>query len=139
MSLIDLQTELIAQRSNLSSQKTKLRDYKNKANALEKLYNRMKDKKENMIDMKKDMVSFANKEYNDWKGNVFDIRYQDKLENDLVDSKFTKIIDIIDDNLDAINTERTKYQNKILNTQGLIGRIEAAINSLVTKIENWFN
>lgn len=89
--------------------------------------------------MKKDMVSFANKEYNDWKGNVFDIRYQDKLENDLVDSKFTKIIDIIDDNLDAINTERTKYQNKILNTQGLIGRIEAAINSLVTKIENWFN
>lgn len=89
--------------------------------------------------MKKDMVSFANKEYNDWKGNVFDIRYQDKLENDLVDSKFTKIIDIIDDNLDAINTERTKYQNKILNTQGLIGRIEAAINSLVTRIENWFN
>ena len=46
---------------------------------------------------------------------------------------------IIDDNLDAITTERTKYQNKILNTQGLIGRIEAAINSLVTKIENWFN
>ena len=89
--------------------------------------------------MKKDMVSFANKEYNDWKGNVFDIRYQDKLENDLVDSKFTKIIDIIDDNLDAINTERTKYENKILNTQGLIGKIEAAINSLVTKIENWFN
>ena len=89
--------------------------------------------------MKKDMVSFANKEYNDWKGNVFDIRYQDKLENDLVDSKFTKIIDIIDDNLDAINTERTKYQNKILNTQGLIGKIEAAINSLVTRIENWLN
>lgn len=89
--------------------------------------------------MKKDMVSFANKEYNDWKGNVFDIRYQDKLENDLVDSKFTKIIDIIDDNLDAINTERTKYENKILNTQGLIGKIEAAINSLVTRIENWLN
>ena len=89
--------------------------------------------------MKKDMVSFANKEYNDWKGNVFDIRYQDKLENDLVDSKFTKIIDIIDDNLDAINTDRTKYENKILNTQGLIGKIEAAINSLVTRIENWLN
>lgn len=139
MSLIDLQTALIAQKSKLRSEKTKLRNYKNKADALEKLYNRMKDKKENMIDMKKDMVSFANKEYNDWKGNVFDTRYQDKLQNDLVDSKFTKIIDIIDDNLDAINTERTKYENKILNTQGLIGKIEAAINSLVTRIENWLN
>lgn len=139
MSLIDLQTELIAKRNSLSSQKSKLRDYKNKAEALEKLYNRMKSKKEDMEDMKKDMVSFAHKEYNDWKGNIFDTRYQDKLKNDLVDSKFTKIINIIDDNLDAINTERTKYQNKILNTQGLIGRIEAAINSLVTQIENWFN
>ena len=92
-----------------------------------------------MKDMKKDMVSFAHKEYNDWKGNVFDTRYQGKLKNDLVDSKFTKIIQIIDNNLDAINAERTRYQNKILNTQGLIGRIEAAINSLVTEIENWFN
>lgn len=61
-----------------------------------------------MKDMKKDMVSFAHKEYNDWKGNVFDTRYQDKLKNDLVDSKFTKIIQIIDNNLDAINAERTR-------------------------------
>lgn len=45
MSLIDLQTALIAQKSKLRSEKTKLRNYKNKADALEKLYNRMKDKK----------------------------------------------------------------------------------------------
>lgn len=41
--------------------------------------------------------------------------------------------------LDALNDEITRYENLCMEEYGLIGRLGAKINSLINRIENYFN
>lgn len=60
--------------------------------------------------------------------------YQEKV--DALDSLYDKMITIIDNNLDEINSEKRYYQNLIYQSKGIIGDIQAALNSISVKIQS---
>lgn len=139
MSLQDLKDQKSRYSSNLESEQSNLEYYRAKADALDDIYQRLKEKKKLMKAQKKTMNTFANENYETFKGNTYLNRYQNDLKSELVDNQYNNIITIIDENLDTINNERTRYENLCYNSKGIIGKLESSINSLVTQIENWVN
>lgn len=139
MSLESLKSESRSYRNRLSEEASRLREYQRKVDALTSLYERMKKKKEEMKALQGDLRSFVNKQYEYWRGNVFNNRYESKAREELAENDYGKMISIIDDNLDEINYKRAYYQNLIYESEGLIGDLEASINSVETQIENWIN
>jgi uncharacterized coiled-coil DUF342 family protein len=139
MSLESLKRRRSEYRKKLAEEKAKLDEYRKKAEALDDLYKKMKEKKSDMKGLDKDLKSFSDESYPYWQGNVFRNRYEVKVKTDLIDDGYDKMIDIIDANLDEINNERTRYENLVYESNGIIGRIEESINSIITRIENWVN
>lgn len=139
MSLESLKRKRSEYRKKLAEEKAKLDEYRKKAEALDDLYKKMKEKKSDMKSLDKDLKSFSDESYPYWQGNVFRNRYEVKVKTDLIDDGYDKMIDIIDANLDEINNERTRYENLVYESNGIIGRIEESINSIITRIENWVN
>lgn len=139
MELWELKSQKEANTNKLNSEKEKLKGYSEMAAKLDDLYEKLQVKKHDMKSQKNDMDSFSDETYSFWEGDTFNNRYQNELKEELINTMYTNIITTIDNNLDAINTERTRYQNLCLESEGIIGKLAASINSLVTKIENWIN
>lgn len=139
MDISILNTKLNELKEELREQEALNNSYRKKVDELGKIYREMQDVKKDMKKHKKEVSKFVEKTYKDWKGNTFKTRYQANLTECLIDGDYEKLLGKIDDNLDALNTEKTKYENLILKTGGIIGHISAGINSLVTEIENFLN
>lgn len=139
MSIEKLKYESNSYRAKLSEETYNLKIYEKKAKSLYDLYHRMKKMKEEMKDLKNLLKSFADEPYEYWQGNVFNTRYKNNVKEELIQNGYSKAIDIIDNNLDEINNKRTYYENLIYESEGIIGKFEACINSIETQIINWFN
>lgn len=134
-----LNTKLNELKAELRAQEALNNSYKHKVDEIDKIYSEMQDVKKDMKKHKKDVTKYVEKSYKYWKGNTFKTRYQANITECLIDGDYEKLLGKIDDNMDALNTEKTKYENLILKTGGIIGHISAGINSLVTEIENFVN
>ncbi|MBD7913264.1 MULTISPECIES: DUF5082 domain-containing protein [Clostridium] len=139
MSLSGLKRRRDSYRKDISEESSKLEDYRAKAKALASLYERMKEKKSEMKSLEKSLDSFVGQSYEFWEGNVYKTRYKNTAKNELVENGYGKMITIIDNNLDEINTKRAYYENLVYETEGIIGKLHSCLNSVITEIENWVN
>ncbi|EJO5346369.1 DUF5082 family protein [Clostridium botulinum] len=139
MSLESLKYEVNSYKKKLSEETYKLEMYQEKVDALYSLYERMKKKKEEMKYLKKSLENFVNESYEYWHGNVFNNRYTNNVKESLLQNGYSKMVTIIDNNLDEINNKKTYYENLIYESKGIIGKFEACINSVETHIVNWVN
>lgn len=139
MSLDSLKSKQNSYKKDLSEEKANLEMYQEKVDALDSLYDKMKDKKEEMESLKKSLKSFVNESYDHWKGNVFNDRYETHVRDELLENGYGKMMTIIDNNLDEINSEKRYYQNLIYQSKGIIGDLQSVLNSIAVKIQNWVN
>lgn len=139
MSLASLRSSLASKQSQISAERTNLSNYQAKIAEIDAVYQTLKGQKKAMKDLKKDAKSFAEQSYPYWQGAVFKNTYQARLEAEVIDGGYSQVISEIDTNLDALNTAKTEYENKVLSSQGFIGTLAAGINSLINAIENFVN
>lgn len=99
----------------------------------------MKEKKKTMEEHKKEVKTFSDKEYTNWTGNLFSNNYKKKIQDELIGESYEQIISDIDSNLDTLRDKRTSFENKILSSKGVIGSIEASINSIGNSIAKLLN
>ncbi|WP_195268325.1 DUF5082 family protein [Eubacterium sp. 1001713B170207_170306_E7] len=139
MSLESLQNSLYSKQSEISAERANLSNYQAKIAEIDAIYQTLKGQKKSMKELKKDVKSFGEQSYPYWQGNVFKTKYQEKLDSQIIEGGYEAVIGEIDTNLDALNTAKTEYENKVLASQGLIGVLAAGINSLINAIENFVN
>lgn len=138
MKLDDLKRDFEKYKYKMKQESAKLNDYKGKARELDNLYKRMKVKKDEMKEEQRSIKSYSNKSYQYFKGRIFGNKYQQACIS-LAYNEYGRTIDIIDENLDAINRKRTYYENLVYKSEDTIGSIKASLNSIATTIENWVN
>lgn len=107
------------------------------------LLRRLKQKKEWVADLKeayKDHKKATQKihdEDHDWKGSTYR-SFSAKMDSvESADERYYKYT--LDYVLDSLNNEITRIENLRMNEYGLLGQLGSKINSLVNKIENFFN
>lgn len=77
-------------------------------------------------------------DFMEWAGSnyaAFAESYVDRLCNE----KYTKYINGIDDNLDALVNEERRLENKLLENEGIIGKLRQGLNWLSSEIEKFIN
>jgi len=77
-------------------------------------------------------------DFMEWTGSnyaTFAESYVDRLCNE----KYTKYINGIDDNLDALVNEERRLENKLLENEGLTGKLRQGLNWLTSEIEKLIN
>lgn len=139
MSLAGLQNSLSSKQSEISAERANLSSYQAKIAEIDAIYQMLKGQKTSMKDLKKDVKTFGEQKYSYWEGNVFKTKYKEKLESQVIEGGYEVVISEIDTNLDALNTAKTEYENKVFASQGIIGVLAAGINSLLNAIENFVN
>jgi uncharacterized coiled-coil DUF342 family protein len=137
--LEDLRSSLDSYNASLAKERSKVSEYQVKVDAIDELYDELKEKKETMKQHKDEVKTFSDQEYTNWKGDLFSNSYKNKIQDELIGESYEKVIGDIDSNLDALRDKRTSYENKILSSKGVIGSLEAGINSLGNSIAKLFN
>ena len=131
---------LVRQRKNARSQYNACSD---RIENYDYLIRRLKNAKERVAEQKR-TFNTINKEDKkiykakyEWKGKNYDsFKIKGNVATDFNDDYYKDTLDYV---LDSINNEITRIQNKRIEEYGLLGRLGAKINSLGTKIENFFN
>lgn len=73
-----------------------------------------------------------------WRGSNYGL-YHDEYIRDLVNDKYTKLIGDIDQNLDALVSEERRLENRLLDNQGLIGKLRQGLNWITSELEKLVN
>lgn len=132
-----LRNSLSLKRKQLREKQNLQKEYRKKAAEIKKLYDRLLADKKSVQSYNKTYKAFADERFDDFKGTVFSKEYQPAVRE--ITTAYSTFIKNIDKNLDDLNREATKFENKANNLDGPIGLLKSAINSLTTTIENWFN
>lgn len=111
--------------------------YLAKAREIRAVYNRLADDKSIIVDYRNNVRRFSGERINTFQGALYKDKYIGSMA-ELIDG-YQKVIDRIDANMDALNMEVVKYENKANEMFGIIGNIQSRINTLSHRIENWFN
>lgn len=111
--------------------------YRDKASELKSLYNELKVVKNSAENYKSSFDRFAEEEYVNFCGEVYNSEYCVEMKN--IKTAYKNYIKDIDKNLDAINSKATWYYNKADSLNGIIGQIRALIRNAATWVENAFN
>lgn len=132
--------KLVRQRKNARSQYKACNDRIENYNYLIKRLNNAKEK----VAEQKRIFKTINKEDKkiykekyDWEGQKYNsFKIKGEVATDFNDDYYKNTLDYV---LDSINNEITRLQNERMEDYGLLGRLGSKINSLGTKIENFFN
>lgn len=136
---------LCNERSSASSQidasEARIADYEAKIELLETAYSSVKTVKDNIEEQWRADVKKCYNDYNDdgyeWAGKAYD-----EVESEVsqfICWHFEDIIDNIDDVLDEINLEITRYENLIIEEEGILVGLRTWWNNLCTRIANYWN
>jgi prefoldin subunit 5 len=136
--LADLNRKKSTNEQKLATSQQEIKAYQNNVDELQKIYQDLKNQKEDLKQQRSDIKNYANVKYALWQGNLYDKDYNNFLNAHLYRS-YDKVIDRVDKNMALINNERTKYENKIYKTEGVIGQLKATINTLWRQIQNWID
>lgn len=132
----ELRCEINAKESVLASRQRELEAYQERADYLRGLYNTLLEQKRALISTRNSISNSKSQSYEMWRGET--LRTHQAAVDATVGASDTLVREV-DAALDAINTQRAHYENKVSNTQGLIGCLKSVINSLGTQIQNWTN
>lgn len=135
----DLKNSIRQYQNTIDDDRQRIDEYTQKISEVERIYKDLKTEKENLINEKRAVQAVANETYSNWVGNLHANEYEPLLMDDVLNGSFQVTINAIDENLDALNDAKTRFENKINRTEGIIGTLEAGINSLWNEIENLMN
>lgn len=129
------------QKTELENENTKLR---NEISRLEKARNRLNSYIEELRGYRKsgerkvkEKISWKGSNYNSYKSSGENLMCEGLFgNNSSYLGQYIKSVDTIRDDLNLLITEK---QNKIYKNEGLIGQLKSAINTLKTKITNFWN
>ena len=124
-----------SQMERVKSDNSALQD---KVDALQRIYNELKDAKNELSALRNGVNHYAGKKYDLWAGHLYDQHFNRFLSRTLCGS-YDYVIREIDRNMAKVNNERARSQNRILRNEGIIGNLKAAINTIVTQIQNWID
>lgn len=132
-----LQRDLNRIKDNLQNS-IQMRDtYLAKAREIRSVYNKLAEDKTIIAGYRNDVRHFRGEKINTFQGALYKDKYIASM-SELIDA-YQKVIDRIDANMDALNMEVVKYENKANEMFGIIGDIQSTFNTLSHRIENWFN
>lgn len=135
----DLKNRIQQYQNTIEDDRQRIDEYNQKITEIEQIYNEMANEKENLINEKSTVQAVANESYSNWTGNLYANEYEPMLVDDVLNGSLQATIHAIDENLDALNDAKTRFENKINRTEGIIGTLEAGINSLWNEVENLMN
>lgn len=131
---------LVRQRRNARSQYNACSD---RIENYDYLIRRLKSAKERVAEQKRTFNTINKedkkiyKEKYDWEGQKYNsFKIKGEVATDFNDDYYKNTLDYV---LDSINNEITRLQNERMEEYGLLGQLGSKINSLGTKIENFFN
>ena len=131
---------LVRQRRNARSQYNACSD---RIENYDYLIRRLKSAKERVAEQKRTFNTINKedkkiyKETYDWEGQKYNsFKIKGEVATDFNDDYYKNTLDYV---LDSINNEITRLQNERMEEYGLLGQLGSKINSLGTKIENFFN
>lgn len=140
MGLIDDIKERIRQYENtIADDRQRINEYNGKIQDIDRIYNEMKIEKDNLVTEKSHVRTLSNETYANWKGDLHSNEYEPLLVDDVLNGSLQTTIRAIDENLDALNDAKTRFENKINRTEGIIGTLQAGVNSLWNEVENLLN
>lgn len=140
MSLLeDLKGRIQQYQATIEDDRQRIEEYSQKISEIDQIYQAMNDEKELLSDEKRAVQTLANETYSNWTGDLHSNEYEPKLEEDILNGSLQVTIRAIDENMDALNDAKTRFENKISRTQGIIGTLEAGINSMWNEVENLMN
>lgn len=124
-----LQTEISSLNSEITTIRSKVKRLRQAMKTVSQEKSNFKKTKKNTKKCVEDDYTWTGKKYSDFldKGSELDSESENYYKYQL---------DRIEDEL---NNEITYLENIILKKLGLIGTLSAEVNSLITKIENFFN
>ena len=131
---------LVRQREDTKSKKdacsARIENYDSLLSRLRKTKEEISDLKANFKQIKKKDKNLRKEKF-DWKGYTYD-NFKEKMENveDANEKYFKNSLDHV---LDSLNNEITRIQNERSYEKGLLGRLEATLNSLRNRIRNFWN
>lgn len=126
-----------AQASTVQSEINNLDD---QIDAMQAAYDKIDEAKESIKDIRKYLRNLPDDYDDSWKGQFADGIYKDcKKDGIRIDFYYTRYIEVIDEIQDALNLKLTELENERLRQETILGDLWAAINSLATRIQNWFN
>ncbi len=136
MGVAALQNSLSAKQQQVNKCTGQIAQYQQIVDELQRIHHQLEGAKSDLKHQKTRLVSFGFARYQNWKGTHFEKKYKEfitrKMQRD-----YDAVIKQIDKNMAIVNKMKADYQNRIYRNEGLIGQLKAAINSLVTQIENW--
>ena len=119
------------------AQKQKTREhYLEIAEEIKQIYERMSEDKSTVKSYRRFLKTFRNEKYGDFKGTLYK-EYKTKMK--VLLENYNIVINNIDTNMDRLNKEIAKYENKAYECDGVIETLRAAINTVTHTIENWIN
>ncbi|MGE7367077.1 YwqH-like family protein [Desemzia incerta] len=137
--LEDLKGRIQQYQATIEDDRQRIEEYNQKITEIDRIYQAMKSEKEQLVDEKRAVQTLADQTYENWTGDLYSNGYAPKVEEDIVNGSFRATIHAIDENMDALNDAKTRFENKISRTEGIIGTLEAGINSLWNEVENLMN
>ncbi len=136
-------SEIDLLRGRLRRREREYDDCRERISDCRKKLERLKPAKKRISELKSDFRTIQTREKNylnrsrDWTGQTE--REFRRLAQDVVDENKSYLSNSLDYALDAINDEITRLQNKIMEENGLLGKLGALINSLRNEIEKLLN
>lgn len=135
--LDDFKNAFDSYRKQLAAKRVEWRKCMNIANEIGAVYDRMADDKKAMKEYRNSFKGFANETYGTFRGHLYLESY--KVSTKALLKDYDAVISNIDTNMDRLNLERCKYENKASECWGMIGWLETQINTVAHTIENWIN
>lgn len=132
-----LRERLAAAQAKLAAAQAQAAEYQAKAEEIGRVYQDLKEKKDSMKALKGELEDFREQKYGYWKGTLWKDQYKTAVDG--VCTSYETVIGEIDTNLDALNWEKTGYENKAAECFGLVGQLAGTVNNIKTSIQNWWN
>ena len=123
--------------AQISEQQNLRASYMEKAREIGRIYDKLAEKKDQAKQERSLLKKFAQTEYGNFRGSLFNGSYGPKV--DLVVDEYSTLVTRIDRNLDMLNDERRRYENKAYQCDGIIGALERSVNYLNRTVQNWVN
>ncbi|MDR2711930.1 MAG: hypothetical protein LBB91_02315 [Clostridiales bacterium] len=132
MSLSSLETALGNKRLQLQQKQAEKQGYLDTAAEIERIYQRMSEDKRIMKEHKSNIRTFSEAEYLDFKGDLFQNKYEPKLFELL--SSYDEVIYNLSYNMEELSMKIAAFNNMAYNCDAAIGLLNSAINSLIQQV-----
>lgn len=138
MAEVDYYENLLRKKRNeLARQQEQQRSLMGRAQEIGRIYDQMAREKKLLREKRDQFKAFHKDRHDRFRGNVCDKRYKSRTVKVL--DGYDRLLNQVDENLDALNRERMRCENSANDCMGVIGTLKSGINYLYRTIQNMVN